>query len=347
MKKRHTIFLSRSYYPNIGGVEKHIYELSKELVTQGYKITIITEDILSASVRSSVKDYGIKGVRVIRIPVGEDNWFKKFRIWKWMWSHRELFKRSDIIHCHDVFYWYLPLAVIYPHKPVYTTFHGYESYPIKVKAIAYRKVFENMSNRTICVGDFMKRWYYANPTKVIYGAVNISKKSIIKPKKNSAIFIGRLDEHTGIDIYVKAVKLIRKKLPDFTLTVYGSGPLEKSITGDGIILMGEDPDADKEIPKFEYAFVSRYLTILEAMAARRLVVAVYDNPVKKDYLLMTPYKDWIIASNKSEDVARIIFNKLGSKSKITMITKSQAWVSHQAWSNLAREYINLWYKYEK
>jgi len=342
MKLRHVIFLARSYYPNIGGVEKHIYELSKILVSRGYKITIITEDTISKNSSLLEKDYQLSGVEVFRIPTVGEDWFKKIRIWKWIWANKDIFIKADLTHCHDVFYWYLPIALLYPLKPVYTTFHGYEGYPIKFKAIIYRKIFEIMSNKTICVGGFMKKWYHANPTKVIYGAVNLSK-STMKAKKNTAIFIGRLDEHTGIETYVKSVKLIRKKIPDFTLTVYGSGPLEKSITGDGIILMGEDPNADKEITKFEYAFVSRYLTILEAMASRRLVVAVYDNPIKKDYLLMTPYKDWIITSDKSEGLARIIFNKLGSKPKIVMIEKSHDWIQNQTWNNLAREYLDLWY----
>ena len=67
-----------------------------------------------------------------------------------------------------------------------------------------------MSNRTICVGAFMTKWYHAHPAKMIYGAAEIPKKTTA-PKKNSAIFIGRLDEHTGIDVYLKATELIRKK----------------------------------------------------------------------------------------------------------------------------------------
>jgi len=334
MKK--IVFLSRSYYPNIGGVEKHIYKVAEVLTKRGYKVTIITEDSLLNTLNNF--NYKIKGVEVIRIPVGENNWFKKFRIWKWMWNNKELIFSSDIIHCHDVFFWYLPLAIIYPLKNVYTTFHGYESYPIKLKAILYRKVFEYMSNKTICVGDFMRKWYHSNPTAVIYGGVELPSKKI-KPKKNSAIFIGRLDEHTGIRIYVEAIGIIRKKIPSFTLTVYGDGPLKDEIKREGVIVKGYNPNAEEEIQKYEYAFISRYLGILEAMAAKRMVFAHYDNPVKESYLKMTPYKDWIVIFKSAKELSSIIQNDKENSSKIE---NAYSWVKDQSWEKVTDVYVSLW-----
>lgn len=334
MKK--IVFLTRSYYPNIGGVEKHIYHLSKVLAEKGSKVTIVTEDSLHNLPTDF--EYELRGVKVIRIPVGQDDWFKKLRIWKWIWKNKDLFLKSDITHCHDVYFWYLPLALIYPLKSVYTTFHGYESYPIKLKAILYRKVFEYMSNRTICVGDFMRKWYHAHPTIVIYGGVELPSKNS-KPKKNTAIFIGRLDEHTGISVYAEAVTLIRKKIPSFTLTVYGDGPLKDKIKREGIIVKGFDPDADKEIQKYEYAFISRYLGILEAMAAKRLVFAHYDNPVKEDYLKMTPYKDWIIPFESAPQLSTKILSSTDYSKRIDF---AYSWVKDQSWEKVTTVYLDLW-----
>lgn len=334
-KNLEIIFLSRSYFPNIGGVEKHIYELSKILLKKGYNVSLITEESGNSNIP---KELELKGLKVYRIPTGGDDWFKKFRIWKWMWANRALFIKAEIIHCHDVFFWYLPLALIYPLKPVYTTFHGYESYPIKFKAIIYRKIFEYMSNGSICVGDFMKKWYHARPDAVIFGGVNLPKK-FIKPKKNTAIFIGRLDEHTGITTYVNAVKLIRKKINNFTLTVYGDGPLKEAIKGPGIILKGYHPYADKEIQKFEFAFVSRYLAILEALAAKRQVFAIYDNPVKNDYLMMTPYNNIIIVTDSVYCLANTL---IGLKKEKKLVDQGFDLVKNLTWLKIAEEYEVLW-----
>ena len=149
-----------------------------------------------------------------------------------------------------------------------------------------------------------------------------------------------MDEHTGIDVYLKATELIRKN-KELHLTVYGDGPYTEQLKGQkGIIFKGYDLSAEKEIIKYEYAFVSRYLAILEALAAKRRVVAVYDNPVKKDYLTMTPFKDWIDICRDEEDVAKIVTEKTGNEA----ITKAYTWVSEQTWVRLAEVYLSLWQK---
>ena len=52
-----------------------------------------------------------------------------------------------------------------------------------------------------------------------------------------------------------------------------------------------DPKAGKYFYKYKYAFVSGYLSMLEAMAQNTPVFTYYANPLKYDYLNMTPFKD--------------------------------------------------------
>lgn len=332
------LFFARLFYPHVGGVEKHVLEISKRLIQSRHSVTIVTEQFDIALKSKEEKDK----ITIFRIPVGLSGKSKKFIVWKWLYKNRHLLKNADIIHCHDVFFWYLPFALLNPMKNVYTTFHGYEGYPISKKAILYRKLFEYMSSKTICVGDFMRKWYHSKPTIVTYGAVSFPDKSM-KPRKNTAIFIGRLDEQTGIETYVKAVKLIRKKIASFTLIVYGDGPYKDKMKRDGIILKGFDSSAEKEIGKYEFAFVSRYLAILEAMAAKRLVFAVYDNPVKEDYIKMSPFKDWIIICDTPETLARqVLYYKIHREEANKKIDKAFAWVKNQKWKNLTKTYLQLW-----
>ncbi|MBI5044730.1 MAG: glycosyltransferase family 4 protein [Candidatus Levybacteria bacterium] len=341
MKRKSTlkkiVFLTRSYYPNIGGVEKHIYEVCKNLDGKKYAILIITES-LTIKKKSEIEFYHLPHVQVVRIPIKKRNWFLKFHIWKWMWDHRSLFRDADVIHCHDVFFWYVHLACLYPLKNVYTTFHGYEGYPISLKAVIYRKVFEYMSNRTICVGDFMKKWYHAKPTLVIYGGVN-EKKIVKKFKKNSAVFIGRLDEHTGILEYAHAVNIIRKKIPKFTLTIYGEGKYKNKLEGDGIIVKDSNIFADDIISQYEYAFVSRYLSILESLASQRSVYAIYDNPLKKDYLALSVFSKHIsIVKNPEEIAYKILHDDKSQKKSLSGYLLSKK----LTWKKVAKDYENLW-----
>ena len=102
-----------------------------------------------------------------------------------MWQNRSLIKEADVIHAHDVYFWYFPFRFLFPFKKSFVTFHGYESYPIRKKAIMVRKLSEYLANGNIIVGDFIKKWYGTTPNYVIYGGVEISNiKYQINRKKN-------------------------------------------------------------------------------------------------------------------------------------------------------------------
>ena len=228
------LFFSRLFYPHIGGVEKHVFEISKILIQKGHKVLIVAEKH-----DSKLKSFEIiNKIEVYRIPISNQGWFRKFSIWGELWKLRKLIKISDVIHCHDVFFWYLPFRFLFLNKPVYTTFHGYESYPLKSKDILMHKIAEKLSVGSICIGHFMKKWYGTKPNYISYGGVNLDikyQKLNIK-NKNSAVFIGRLDEQTGILTYVNAVKLIRKKIPNFEFKIIGDGQFRKSIEKDFEVL---------------------------------------------------------------------------------------------------------------
>lgn len=333
------LFLSRLFYPHIGGVEKHILEISRLLIKKGDKVTVVAE---RNSPRLKLNET-VDGIEIFRIPTLKDDKLKKFIIWNWMWNNRRLIKNADVIHCHDVFFWYLPFRFLYFSKPIFTTFHGYENYPLKSKFILMHKIAEMLSSGNICVGDFMKKWYKTKPDFISYGGVSEIKNQKSKIKnKNSALFIGRLDEQTGILTYVEAVKAIRKKIPNFDFLVIGDGKLKDKIDKEVKVYKPVDK-ASKYFKNYNFAFVSRYLSILEAMAARRLVFAVYDNPLKEDYLRMAPFSKFtIISGSLSELVSKISFylDNTGKKEKI--IESAYNWVKKNTWEEMTNTYLKLW-----
>lgn len=335
------LFFSRLFYPHIGGVEKHVLEISKILIKKGHKIVVVAEE----HQKSLEPREKFEGVEVYRIPNLKDNWLKKFHIWKWMWRHRGLIKRANIVHCHDVFFWYLPFRFLFFKKPIYTTFHGYEDYPLKSKFIIMHKISEKLSLGNICIGDFMKKWYKTKPTYVSYGGVNLIESSEFGIQESeSAVFIGRLDEHTGIRVYVNAVREIRKKIPSFRFTVIGDGKLRKNIAQD-ILSFGFQRNPERFLKESHFAFVSRYLSILEAMAAKRLVFAVYDNPLKEDYLRMTSFAKFInIVNSKNELVEKIMYFLKKRKEEDEMTKKAFEWVKTKRWEDVAQLYLLLWKK---
>ncbi len=329
------VFLTRRFWPDRGGVEKHVHEISKILIKKGHIVTVVTE-----SEGNSLEIDKIKVVRIPDLPTGKK---RKFYIWLWIIKNREIFQTADVIHAHDVYYQYFPLKLTFLSKKSFITFHGYETYPITKKAILIRKISEKLATGNIIVGSFMKKWYGVKPTFIIYGGVKLPKKNTKSRKLNSAIFIGRLDEHTGIMEYAKAVEKIKKTNPNFSLKILGDGPYLKRLSKFRPI--GFKENSSDYLPKYNFAFVSRYLAILEALSCKRLVFALYDNPVKKDYLEMTPFINFIITADSSEKLVRKIrYFQKNPKQANKFINAGYKWVKDQTWENVTDTYLKLWRK---
>lgn len=356
------LFLSRLFYPHIGGVEKHVYEVGTRLAEKGHKVIVISEKLPEAhnnsyqSSSSSDRLAGkLKSLESYNINPGKDDWFKKFRLWRQLWKHRGVIMSADVIHCHDVFFWYLPFKFIFPKKPVYTTFHGYEGNNVPNKrAIFMHKLSEKLSNGNICVGEFLKKWYGTKTNLVTYGAVDLQiidkykKQKIIKKlPNNKIIFIGRLENETGITKYAKALKILNKKGINLELDVYGEGSLKEAVVryrrenNLKINLKGFITNIESVLNNYEYVFCSRYLGILESMAFSKPVFAEYNNEIKKDYLQMTPFSSYISISRNAEEIANNLQRYISEK-EILDTQKAYGWVRTETWDKMVDTYLKLW-----
>lgn len=329
------LFLARRFYPDEGGVEKHIVEISKIFIEKGHEVSVITQ--------SEGKQNNYRNIKIVRIPKTPKNYSEKIHIWKWFWKNRAFIKRADIIHAHDVYFWYWPFKFLFLSKKNFVTFHGYETYPIKKNAILSRKISEILANGNIIVGDFIRKWYKTKSDYVIYGGVKLPKKIRNPKNKNSAVFIGRLDEHTGILDYSKAIETVRNDLPEFELKILGDGKYFNKLKK--YKPLGFKPNIEEYLMEYNFAFVSRYLSILEALANRRLVFALYDNPVKEDYLKMAPFGKFIVIENNPKKLAeKIRYYLENPKESEKLKNNGFIWVKDQSWENVVNTYFKLWSK---
>lgn len=343
------VFLTRLFYPHIGGVEKHVLNLSLELKKRKNSITIITEKFD----RSLKNEEEVQGLKVIRIPMRSNNRLKKFYIWQWMFKNRKLLMDADIIHCHDIFYWYFPFRFLYPFKKVYTTFHGYETqFPPAKKAFLIRKLSEKLSFGNICVGDYIKKWYGTKPNFITYGGVSSSKiqnskfktlnNSKIQNTKHKILFIGRLEEDTGIKTYLKVLEELRKRQVSFSFGVCGDGSLRSEVEKYGKVY-GFVENIESYIKNSDVVFASSYLSMLEALINRRLVVAAYANDLKRDYLNMSPFAKFAIAGDSAEKIIKSLLTHLNSnKVQSSLIEEGFSWAKKQTWKQVAEVYKKLW-----
>lgn len=351
------LFFARRFYPLIGGVEKHVLEIGKRLVKKGHKVIVITEyekNTNEQNYQSLPVSATIEGIEIIRIKAGNDGKLKKFKIWFELLKHLKVISSSDVVHCHDIFFWYLPFRLLFPFKKVYTTFHGYEGNKIpNKKAIFMHKLAEILSYGNICVGDFLKKWYETKPTFVTYGAVDVDKQKTKNNKQttdeNLIIFLGRLEEETGIMEYLKAFKEVSKKYTKLKLVILGDGSQReyaKEFVRNNklnVEFKGFIENTQDFVNRAFFVFTSRYLGILESLMSKKYVLAVYSNEIKKDYLQMAPFADFISISKNSDEIKNeLIKYILDEKLKALKINKGYAWVKNQTWDKMVNLYIKLW-----
>lgn len=328
------LFLTRLYYPHIGGVEKQVKKLSSKLTKRGFDIKIITEKFD----RSLPENESINGVEVIRINYPKIRYIGLIYIWVWLIINNKYFRWAEIVHTHGVFVWYWPFRFIFPKKPIYTTFHGWEGvYPIPRKNILLRKIAAALSWKNIVIGKFVEKHYGIKADKVLHTSVDAPRNQHFKKDNKMVLYVGRLDEDTGLRKILKALSYIK----DYKVVFCGDGPLSNECKKYGKVLGFVNPD-----PYYRRAFICLspgVTSILEAFTYKCLIITTYDSPVKKDYLRMTPFYKWIVVENSPKKLARrIIYYSKNINKTNSKIEKAYKWVSNQNWDNATQAYLDLW-----
>ena len=159
------------------------------------------------------------------------------------------------------------------------------------------------------------------------------------------VFVGRLDEDTGIMEYLEAFRL----LSGYKLTICGDGVLRGKAEAFvkkyklNAEFAGAVAEPEKYLANARYVFASGYLSALEAMAGRKLVFAIYNNPLKKDYWQMTPFAKWIVvADNPRELYKKILHYEKHPKEEKALTDNAYAWAKEQSWERLADLYYQIY-----
>ncbi len=273
------LMVTASFHPSVGGVETHVRRVSECLSARGHHVTVLAQ-----ADRPSEESLGLVHVR--RVP-RENPW----RAWR---TARASLAAADIVHGHDAYsylHFCLPSAVLPPRRPTFLTFHGYEGYPIPQEAIAKRRFVRRRVRNALCVGEFICKWYGTPCFGITYGGVDPVPNPPPVPETQSAVFVGRIAEDTSLLVYLEALVQLRREYEyELPLTVVGDGPLrviaQQFAQGQrlDVKFIGAVEDPSPFFANASIAFVSGYLSIWQALAANRLVFALYENEVKRDYL---------------------------------------------------------------
>lgn len=347
------VFLTRLFFPHIGGVEKHVLEVSKILTKKGNEVVIFSE--LYDSKFPRIESVG--RVKVIRLISYGNKLTKKLRIWIELLRHVNILLSANVVHAHDVYFWYLPFRFLFFWKRSFITFHGYETFfPPEQTAILQRRLYNFLSVGSIAVGEFIQKWYGTKTDIVTYGGVRSiqnlkftsmgvrTKKATSLNSKITILFVGRLEKDTGVLSYIEILKLLKHRGLSFVFEAIGDGSLRKEVEKYGKV-HGFVDNVDTYIKKADLVFASSFLSMFDALACKKLVVAVYDNKLKEDYIKMSPFKKYIVVTNNTESGANQIFNYLKHPSSQTkMVIDGYNWIRKQTWKSVVNQYLKLWQK---
>ncbi len=332
--------ITPSFHPSVGGVETHVLRVSECLADRSHDVAVLTH----GDDDPPEQEFGPLTVR--RIP--RTSWLSAWR------ASRPAIAAADIVHCHDAYsflHFYLPSCWLPPRRPVFATFHGYESYPIPREALRWRHFVRRRVRDAICMGEFICRHYDTACYALSYGGADPVPDPPALPAQPAALFVGRLAEDTSIMVYLEALAALRqdygRRLP---LAVAGEGPLrgvaERYVEAQGLPVkfLGAAPDPAPLLADSHFAFASGYLAIWQALAMKRLVFAVYENELKRDYLSGFPDADQVLSiAGDPAELAGQLDRHLGDpKAADEMRERGARLAAEHTWERVADLYLDMY-----
>ncbi len=338
--------ISAKYHPAIGGVEKHVSQVATILSGKRIRLTILTSSHTPDLPRQEQE----RNVRVIRLPYGWDR--NPPLVYLWMIANRRRFRGFRVIHIHDtlpLLLWYLPLLVMDFATPVYATFHGFERDPVPVIFKLLRKIARRLVSGSICIGHFIPETYGVDCDVILTGATDCV--DLVEQPRNGAVFVGRLEQDTGLLGYIEAIAILKKKHGiEMPLTLCGKGSLRREASdlaksrGIAMEQMGLVSNPQAVMNSNQICLAAGYLSILEAMSLGLPVIGIAGSPLKAAYLKGVLKDNGSISIQTTpEGVAREIARIINDPHLAARISeRGKQFASKMSWDRMTRAYLDLW-----
>lgn len=223
------------YFPDIGGVETHVKEISERLAKTGHDVEVITTDPTGKlNKRDTIN--GVKVIRFRSFAPGNAYYFAP-QIYFYLRKHN-----YDVIHAHS--YHALPALfaalgkgerrfVFTPHyhRSGHTAFRNLLHKPYRF----FGKIIFSRADTVICVSEYEKRlvesdFRVAGKTVKIPNGINLKEFEHLKRQQKTdgekiLLYVGRLEEYKGVQYIIQSLP----ELQEFRLRVVGKGPYEMEL----------------------------------------------------------------------------------------------------------------------
>jgi glycosyltransferase involved in cell wall biosynthesis len=292
------LMVTPRFFPEMGGIETHVYEVSRRLVNQGCRITVLTAD----RSRQRPARETVEGVEIRRVPA----WPKErdYYVAPSLYRHI-LASDADLLHVQGYHTFVPPLAMtaaLRKRLPYILTFHsgGHSS--------AFRNALRWPQHRTLVplvrrathligVSEFEAN-FFSRRIGVPRDRFQVIRNGAQMPEVPTEaevgaapliISVGRLERYKGHHRLISALPHLLKKMPDARVRIVGVGPFKEELTSlaarlgvaDRVIIAGVPPDDRAGLAALVgraalVVLLSEYeahpVAVMEAMALRRRVL---------------------------------------------------------------------------
>jgi len=228
------------FYPDIGGVETHVYEISKRLVKH-FEVEVLTTDPTGRY--SKVEEINGFIVRRFKSIAPSNSYYFSLEMYRFLKRHSSDY---DIIHAHNYHAFPALFAALtkgrnklvftpHYHGKGHSLFRNILHKPYKILAWQILK----KADKVICVSNYEKRLilktFKIDEQKicVIPNGVNLEEfRNIDKIRRHkdkcvkTILYVGRVEKYKGLDFVVKALKLLPE---NFILEIVGKGNYKPKI----------------------------------------------------------------------------------------------------------------------
>ncbi len=309
MKLKKVLMVTPRYFPYMGGIETHVYEVGRRLVEYDIEITLLTTQP-HAPYPVQPDNEVVEGMQVVRVPA----WPPR-RDYYLAPKIIEVIKQGawDLIHCQGC-HTFVPLLAMWAarivRKPYIVTFHtGGHSSCVRnsLRNIQWRllRPFFAHAVKLIGVSQFEANYFSsllrlpAEHFSVVPNGVTIPMAEQAYAQEHPLIVsVGRLERYKGHHRLIMALPYVRQKCPGAQLLILGQGPYEASLQALARKVGVQHAVQIRAIPARDrgqmtnvlgqatvVALLSEYeshpIAVLEALALRRSVLVANTSGLKE------------------------------------------------------------------
>jgi glycogen synthase len=239
VKLRNLLFVTPRYFPYMGGVQNHVYQVSQRLARLGVDVTVLTTNPGNRLPEQEL----VEGIRIHRVPAWPAN-----RDYYFAPEIYSMIKNGswDLIHVQSYHTFVAPLAMLAAWRadiPYVVTFHG-GGHSSRLRN-ALRGIQQKMlrpflmhADKLIALADFeishfSKRLSLPETQFALIpngGELpNGAEAKSVPVEKGLIVSIGRLEQYKGHQRAIAALPDVLTQQPDARLWIAGSGPYEPKL----------------------------------------------------------------------------------------------------------------------